>query len=164
MIVGFQPARVPNGKVPNIRYLQTVAAPAATFIMGAVLAFTAGEVDTAGADPALIVGVALAPKDSAPGFAAANNPTVSTGRLRKVAVAIADRVTVFAGTLTNNSSTRIAPTQADLGTSYGITAYSSVWTVDKNKTAGTARVKVVDIDTLNNIVFFKFLEANLALP
>lgn len=164
MMVAFQPARVPNGRVPNIRYLQTVAAPASTFILGAVLAFTAGEVDTAGADPASIVGVALARKDSAPGFEAANNPTTSTGRQRKVAVAIADRVTIFGGTLTNNSSTRIAPVQADLGAAYGITAYSGIWTVDKNKTAGSARVRVVDIDTINNLVFFKFLEANLALP
>lgn len=164
MIVAFQPVRVPNGKVPNIRYLQTVAAPAASLILGAVLAFTAGEVDTAGADPASIVGVALAAGNSAPGFNAANSPTVSTGRLRKIAVAVADRVTVFAGTLTNGSSTRIAPVQADLGASYGITAYSNIWTVDKNKTAGSARVKVVDIDTLNNLVYFKFLEANLALP
>lgn len=71
-------------------------------------------------------------------------------------------MTVFSATLTNGSSTRIAPTVADIGTQVGITAYSGVWTVDKNKTAGNARVAIVGIDTDVNVVFFRFLSANQA--
>lgn len=156
----FQPARVPAGLVFDVVFLVTVAAPAATFIRGALVVSTAGLIDTCGADPAVITGVALADNNSAPGFNAANNPATFTGRLQKVAVAKANAVTVFSGYGTNGSSTRVTFTQADVGISYGVTAYTSVWTVDKAKTAASARVSVVAVDTDNGGVFFKVLSAN----
>lgn len=156
----MQPARTPSGAAFDVQYMQYVSG--ATFARGAVLAYTSGEVNEAGANPATIVGVALQAADTSPGFAAANNPSPITGRSRKVSVARANDVTVFSATLTNGSSTRIAPTVADIGTQVGITAYSGVWTVDKNKTAGNARVAIVGIDTDVNVVFFRFLSANQA--
>lgn len=156
----FQPARMPVGQVPAINALTTVAAPASTLIIGALVVSTAGLIDTCGANPALIAGVALQKASSAPGYDAANSPATITGRENKVSTAVANQTTVFSGELTNGSTVAIAPVQADIGVSYGVTAYDGVWTVDKNKTAGDARVVITDIDIENNCVFFKFLAAN----
>ena len=156
----MQPARTPSGQVFDVQALQSVSG--ATFLRGAVLTFTSGEVNEGGTNPTPIVGVALQAADTNPGFAAANNPSPITGRQRKVSTARANDVTVFSATLTNGSSTRIAPVQADVGAQYGITAYSGVWTVDKNKTSTNARVTIVDIDTALNVVFFKFMDSHLA--
>lgn len=156
----FQPARVPAGMVFDVRFMVTVASPAATFIRGALVVSTAGLIDTCGADPATITGVALADANSAPGFSAANSPATFTGRTQSVAVAAANAVTIFSGYGTNGSSTRVQFAQADTLVSVGVTAYSSIWTVDKNKTAGSARVSPVDIDLDNSGVFFRVLPAN----
>jgi hypothetical protein len=157
---GFGPAYGPNGGSPLV--LEYTVTSAADFEVGAVLAFTSGEVASAGADPAAgtIVGVALAAEDSAPGYNMANQPSVVTFRQKTVPVAIANG-NIFRGRITNNSSTFIAPVAADIGASYGITAYSGVWTVDKSKTSTSARVVVLKIDTLNGnqFVWFRFIES-----
>lgn len=159
----FMPARVPSSiGVESIEHLQHTSGYAG--ITGTVCIFTSGEIAEAGANPTLgtIVGVALAPANSNPGYNAANTPTVSTGRFRGISVARANRQTYFCGYLTNGSSTRIAPVQADIGnaaTGYGITAYSQIWTVDKNKVTTDGRVLIYDIDLNWNGVIFKFLEA-----
>lgn len=159
----FLPARVPAGLgVPAIQYLQHTAGYAG--ILGSVVIFSSNEIAVAGADPTGIVGVALAPANSAPGYNAQNNPTVITGRARKIPIARADRHTVFSGYLTNGSSAAVASALTDLGIAYGITAYSGIWTVDKAKTGATERVRVVDWDPLWGKVFFKFLESALATP
>jgi hypothetical protein len=72
----MQPARVPAGQVPDVQALVTVANPNANLIRGALVVATAGLIDVCGADPALIAGVALQGASTAPGYAAANNPTV----------------------------------------------------------------------------------------
>lgn len=159
----FYPAMAPAG-VPQILRKQYVSSPGAGFILGAVLVYSSGEVDVGGTNPTAIVGTALAAPNSYPGYNSANSPSQTTWRQRWIPVAIADRRTIFYGKLTNNSSTRIAPVQADVGAEYGITAYSNIWTVDKNKTSTNARVEIVNIDLLNNGVFFKFLEAHIAAP
>jgi hypothetical protein len=159
----FMPARVPASVgVPNIQYLQHTSGY--TGVLGSVVIFTAGEIAVAGADPTGIVGVALAPANSAPGFGVQNNPVVFTGRRRNIAVARADRTTVFVGYLTNGSSAKVNPAIADQGVGYGITAYSGIWTVDKAKTGASERVTVIGFDDLTNSVFFKFKEAALATP
>lgn len=168
MFIGFLPARIPGGGFPDIRGLQTVASP--TFQAGAVVVYSSSLIDEAGTNPTSIVGVAMADADSAPGYQQANNPLVSTGREQKVSIAIANRQTIFRGKLTNGSSAFITPAVTDVGISYGITKYTIgtmfVWTVDRAKVSGGGnhRVSVVDYDALNNFVFFKFLEANLATP
>ena len=151
----FQVARTGNGTAPVVRWL----AYTGTIVRGEPVIYDTGNVKVAGANPTAIVGVALQANDSGPGFNQANSPVVSTYRQSKMSIAMANRETVFRGKLTNGSSTRIAPVAADVGVVYGITAYSNVWTVDKNKTGGDARVQVVGFDDLTNEVFFKFLEA-----
>lgn len=159
----MQVATAPVGQVPQILSLTTVASPAATLIRGALVVAAAGLIDTCGADPASIAGVALQDASSAPGYNAANSPATITGRTNRVSVAVANSITEFSAEFTNGSSTRIVPTQADVGVSYGVTAYSSIWTVDKNKTAGSARVQITRIDTDQNLVYFKVLRANQQL-
>lgn len=153
----MQPARVPGGGVEDIRGLPYTG----TIYRGSVLVYSSNQVAVAGADPTAIVGVALQASDTNPGYAAANNPTTITGRSAVISVAVANRQTVFSATMTNGSSTRVAPASTDVGVDYGITAYTNVWTVDRNKTGASARVQVIGYDTggLTNLVFFKFLEA-----
>lgn len=155
---GFGPAYGPGNGSPLI--LTYPATSGADFAVGAVLVFSSGEVTAAGADPSAgtIVGVAMAEEDGSPGYNMANQPTVVTWRAKNVPVAVANG-NVFIGKLTNGSSTTIAPVAADVGASYGITAYSGVWSVDKNKTGASARVVVTKIDTDNNKVWFRFIES-----
>lgn len=160
MAVKMSPARSGSGAVPSIIYGRYASADA--IVLGSVLVYTAGEYALAGADPALIAGVALQAKDTAPGYDAANSPVPITGREQKIAVAVANLVTVFQSKLTNGSSTRITPVQADVGAQYGITAYDGVWTVDKNKTAASARVIIVGIDLEREMVFFKWIADHIA--
>jgi len=159
-------ARLPNGDAPNTRSFEFVTSQA--FIKGAALAFSSGQVTEAGSNPASIVGFAAEAAQTKPGWQAANNPTVFTGRVQECDVFVADRSQVFSGQFVNNSSTAVAPAVADIGVSYGIKSYTvggvGEWYVDKNLTAGNARVSIVDIDLDIGIVLFKVLEANLALP
>lgn len=152
-----------GGKVPGTRRISQVNGQ--TFVTGAVLVYNAGQVQEGGVNPTEIIGIALQGADTNPGFGAANSPSVITGRVQAVTVAIASSQVTFAASLTNGSSTLVAPTQADVGAQYGITAYSGIWTVDKNKTAGNARVEVVGFDVTvysPGIVFFKFLASVLS--
>ena len=156
------PAKVPTG-VPEMRYYQHTSG--ATFRQGAPLVFASGEVNEGGVNPTAIVGISLAPAGNAPGLKAANNPIVSTGLKRNVTVAVANRNTIFSSRIiTGGALPIIAPVQADIGVSYGLTAISGIWYVDKSKTAGNARVVIVDIDTNWNGVYWKFLESALAMP
>lgn len=156
----MQVGGVPSGEVPAILSLTTVAVPGAGLIRGALVFAAAGLIDVCGADPAAIAGVALQGGSTAPGFSAANSPATITGQVNRVSVAIANAVTEFSAELVNGSAVRIAPVQADVGASYGVTAFSNTWVVDKSKTAGSARVIVTRIDTDQNLVFFKVLVAN----
>jgi len=164
MAIEMQPVRNAPGAVPSVIYGTYDAASA--IVLGSIVYLASGLYTVAGTNPRSIAGVALQAKDTAPGFAAANNPNPITGRQTKIAVAVADTNTVFAATLTNGSSTRIAPAQADVGENYGVTAYTGVWTVDKAKTtAGTNTcINVVGIDTDRNLVYFKFLASLVEGP
>lgn len=151
-----------GGNVPVTRG-QDYTSPA-TWQIGAILIFSSGLVVEGGTNPTAIVGVSLQAGDSAPGFAAANAPTVVTYRRSAVSTAIADRINVFGSQLVNNSATPIAPVQADVGAQYGLKSYSGVWVVDKNLTSTNARVEIIAIDIVKNLVMFKFLEANIGTP
>jgi hypothetical protein len=160
----FMPARVPSSiGVPDIQWMVQKGTPTASIVLGSVLVFASGEVDVDASDPTAIVGIALAPANSAPGYGVQNNPTVHTGRQLKIPVARANRQTVFCGYMTNGSSTKVNPADADVGAEYGITPYSDIWTVDKNKSGGSARVHIVGYDPNINIVFFKFMQAAIAI-
>jgi len=168
MYTSFFPAATPQGTVPSVKWAQTAASPSANLVRGAVLAIASGLVDAAGANPAAIYGIALQDANTGPGFKNASAPTVSTGRQQRISVARANSNTVFGGLLTNGSAVYIAPVAADVGATYGITAYGSgattIWTVDKAKTAGDARVRIVGIETGPGLgvgyVLFTILPAN----
>lgn len=110
------------------------------------------------ADPTPIVGVALEDAASKPGWEVANASDViaTTGRVQEVSVAIANDVTVF------SSAGDRAPLATDVGVQYGIVNVAGVWSVDTTDVVAT-RVVIVDVDLLENIFFFKFLEAHQAL-
>jgi hypothetical protein len=160
----FYPAQVPAGTVTPVKTVQYVASPSANLVRGAVLTLTAGEVDAAGTNPTDIYGVALQDAGTNPGFNNANSPTVNTGRKRTVSIVRPLTNVVFAGLMTNGSAAYVTPVQADIGAEYGITAYGSgatrIWTVDKNKTAGDARVVVTGFEVVPggpSYVLFQFL-------
>jgi hypothetical protein len=140
-----------------------------TFIKGAILARTAGELveATSPITGATIAGVALEACASRPGYDAANSPTVVTGRKQEISYVVADDEQIFSAQLVNNSTVVVAPTTADIGVAYGIkpqvVSSKNEWYVDKSQTAANSCCTIVDIDTDLNIVFFKFLSARLAV-
>lgn len=155
---GFWPARFPVGGVPSVKVVPQAAAP--TFKKGYPVVATAGLLDECGVNPAAIAGVALQDNSTNPGYAMANSPTVITGQSTTASLAVANDSTIFVGQLTNGSAVIVAPANADIAAQYGITKFTNDWRVDKSKTAGNARVIIIDIDTTNNLVYFKFLKAN----
>lgn len=162
MPVAIRVHAVGGSGVPEIDALAYTGSPA--IVIGSVLIYSAGYVDVGGVNPTEIVGIAQQAVDTNPGFSAANSPATFTGRNAKVSVVRPNDQTIFLANLTNNSSTLVTPAQADVGVQYGITAYSGIWTIDKNKTGANARVEVVGFDTTvySGVVFFKFLASYLS--
>jgi hypothetical protein len=158
----FRTHQIQGNLVEAIQYMQYAAGQ--TFLLGELVKDSSGSIIVCGADPAsgTIIGVTLQAADTSPGFAAANSPATFTGRSQKVSVSRPNDNTIYQGELTNGSSTVVVPATADLNAQYGVTAYSGIWTVDKSKTGGSARVVVVGIDTDQNVVFFKFIASFLA--
>lgn len=159
---GFRPAYTVSGGVPQVTHYTYTAAQ--TFKTGDVLIFASGgagtvEVDTS--DPTPIVGVAAEPAASHPGNSMGFNADVQQvtgGHIGEVAVWIANRDTVFQGL----GSTTV-PLTTHIDTPYGIAVTSNVWRVDLTDESAT-RVEIVAIDDTENLYFFKFMEAHLALP
>lgn len=162
----MQPGKVPGSTgVPQIKAWPYSGG---SFKKGAVLIISANIAAEAAANPtANIIGVSLQPVDSNLGFGAANSPLQVTGRNTTVSVSVANRQTIFRSALTNGSDVLVVPATADVGTNYGvrkIAAGSGIgqWEADK---AATACLKVYDFDTTGDgIVYFRFLEAALAMP
>lgn len=154
----FLPAYSEGGSTYTVQNYTVKAAE--NFKAGAVLIFDTGTVAEAGTNPGAgtILGVSLADAGSNPGFNMANQPSVVTGRVDTVPVALAKNNTVFLAELVNNSAVRITPVAADVGAEYGITEQTDrSWTVDKAKTGANARVTIVKIDIENKKVWCKFL-------
>ena len=98
------------GKIARIQYIDL--APAQTFKNGALVLVNAnGLLAEVGADPVKITGVALQDANSGPGYNAADNPTVITGRGLGVSVAIANRDTIFSGRGVNGGVDPVLPLQ-----------------------------------------------------
>ncbi len=153
---GFWPARF-STHVPAVRAFNQAANP--TYIKGDPVVVTAGLMDECGANPVLIAGIALQAASTAPGYAAANNPSPITGQFTGGSIALAVPTTEFVGRLVNGNDTTVAPVVGDIGAQYGITDATSGWAVDQAKVAGDARVVVTAIDTLQNVVYFRILAA-----
>lgn len=158
---GCFPAKFAPGNVPEV--ISNKYATGQTFVKGAALALTSGEV-VAATSPitgATLFGFALEAVATKPGYDAANSPTVVTGRVQEVSIARANAQTTFGSSVVNNSSTAIAPTQALIGVSYGLKDYSGIWVVDINQTTTNACVTIVDIDVDMGLVFWKPLPARM---
>ncbi len=162
------PARLSNDAPTTLsgRY-----ATGQTFTKGAALARTAGELveATSPITGATLAGFAHEAVASRPGYDPANSAVVLqvTGRKQEISYVVADDEQIFSAQLVNNSAVAIAPAVADIGVAYGLKSYSvggkNEWYVDKNQTTTNACVVIVDIDTDQNIVFFKCLAARLAV-
>lgn len=162
MAIPIYTHKVQAGKVEPVQRMAYTGSP--SIVIGSVLIYSSGNVDVGGANPTEIVGTALQAVDTNPGFSAANSPATITGRSQTVSVSRPNDSVIYAANFTNGSSTLVTPAQTDVGAQYGITAYSGLWTVDKNKTAGNARVEVVGFDTsvYGGVVFFKWLSSFLS--
>lgn len=160
----FMPARFAGVGSPEVQSMQYDSAQ--TFKQGAVIVYEAGntgEVVEGGVDPTPIVGVALEDANSKPGHQAANNPLVVTGRVQEASLAKANRTTVFSGRMVNGATDPVTPALSDIGKVYGLLKIGDDWVVDQAEVTNT-RVEIVDIDVNEKIVFFKFMEAHLAVP
>lgn len=137
------------------------ADPALAFVRGAaVLVNASGLLVECGADPTVIAGFALQANSSAPGYDAANSPTVVTGRVNSVSTALAEATTVFIGRAVNGGTDPVTPTQTLIGESYGIIKTSDgSWAVDIAETT-TKTVTIVKIDATLKAVWFKVVAAN----
>ena len=162
------PARMPFSAAPEVTTLQYTTGQ--TFIKGAVLVYDSGgnqgNVIEGGANPTPIVGVALEAPASKPGFSVNFDSTVvaRTGTVTKVSVAKANRLTVFSSRMVNGGTDPVTPANTDIGVAYGILKTGAgEWVVDQSNVA-TTRVRIIAIDASLFVVFFRFLEANLAQP
>lgn len=156
------PANVHGGK-PQTRELGVAASQ--TFKVGAILVYSSGLVAEGGANPTAIVGVAAAPANSALGYelSDATVTTPVTWAENLIPVHLADTESVYVSKITNNSAVYIAPVAANVGVQYGLTEQSTgEWTLDISKTGANARAMVVDIDTDQNLAFWKFEPLHIA--
>lgn len=152
----IQPARVIGTGVPDV--LSVAYTTGQTFKKGALLTYAAaGTVSECGADPASVAGVALENAGSKPGYDAANSPSVVTGRVQEVSMAVANRTTVF------SMRGSAAPQQTNINEQYGVVKSGDDWILDLTETT-TKVFEVVDVDLDNDIFFCKFLEAVIELP
>lgn len=164
MLFPITPSYVQGGTVPSIRRADYPNGQ--TFLQGAALISNgAGQYVEAGATPTtLLAGIALMPYNGAPGFNMANQPTTVTFRNQSVSMAVANEATVFRSQLVNGSAVPIAPVVADNLAKYGLKSYSGTWVVDKSLNGASACVQIVEIDTTNNWVYFKFLTSAIVTP
>lgn len=128
-----------------------------------VLANSGGIVAECGADPASVTGVALEASATKPGWDAANSPTVITGRVTEVSVALANRNQIFS--MRGKSAAGgdpLTPAQTHIGEQYGVVKVSNDWVLDIDETSAKV-FTIVDIDIDNKIFFCKFLEAVISL-
>ncbi len=159
----IQPARFGGATAAEHQSMQYTGTP--SFKKGAILIFAAGFVAEGGADPTGIVGVSNEDAESKPGKGLSHDAAVvaRTGSVSEVTVARANRNTVFSGRMVNGGTDPVTPVQADIGTAYGLLKVANDWVVDQTETVNT-RLRIVDIDIDNKLVFFKFLETALATP
>ena len=147
-------ARFPGGGIPEIQSMAYTAAE--LIVKGSVLVMNAaGTVDLAGTQPTSgVVGVSLEDIASKPGFEVSHDSqaTVYTGRVAEVSVAIANLITIFSAAA--KAGTTIA--QTHVGEQHDIVLVSGVWQVDLSA-SGSPGCIVTDVDTDENIVFFKWL-------
>lgn len=145
-------ARFPGGGIPDIQSMEYKANE--SIVKGSVLIMDTGQVALATTKPESgVVGVALEAIATKPGFNMSHENLVTerTGRVAEVSVAMANLTTIFsAAPVTGTVAIADVGTQADVVLSNGI------WLIDLSSLSNPGCV-IVDIDILENIVFFKWL-------
>lgn len=158
---GFNIARLLTG-TPDIQSIVYTAAQ--SFKIGAlVVDVAAGTVSECGADPAIILGVALQGAATGPGFDNAGTPAVVTGQRNEVSVALCDRLTIFSCRGVNGGTDPVIPLQTHIGETYGCAKVGNDWVLDLAEVT-VMQWKIVDIDIPNNIFFVKIRDTFLSLP
>ena len=158
----FTVANAGTGGAPVTRAY--VADAAATFIRGAaVLIDTDGEIIECSADPTVILGFTAAANLSAPGYDAANSPTVITGRQNEVVVYLGESTNIFACRGVNGGTDPVTPATTNIGESYGILKDANgVWTLDLAETT-VKSMTVVEIDVDQKIFYVKMVASRYQL-
>lgn len=163
----FVPARRTGTTVPRVQACVVTAAQ--TFKWGALVATAAaGTISECGADPTIVLGVALQDAFSGPGNEVANSSQVvaTTGTINLCSVAIADREQEFSGRMTNAGAT-VAPLQTHIDQQYGVVKVGNDWTIDETDTTNVV-VEITDIVEAQGgdpgFHIFKFLESDLERP
>lgn len=163
----FVPARRTGTTIPRVQACVTTAAQ--TFKWGAPVAtVAAGTISEVGADPTIILGVALQDAFSGPGNNEANaNKTVfTTGQKDLCSVALADREQEFSGRMVNAGAT-VAPLQTHIDQQYGIVKIGDDWCIDETEVASPV-LEITDIVEAQGgdpgFHIFKFLETDLERP
>lgn len=154
----FTVANAGTGGAPITRTY--IGDASATFIRGAaVLIDTDGEIIECSADPAVILGFTAAANLSAPGYDAANSPTVITGRQNDVVVYLGEPTNVFACRAVNGSTDPVTPALTNIGESYGIKKDANgVWTLDIAEVTSKS-FTVVDVDIDQKIFYVKMVQS-----
>ena len=124
-----------------------------TFVKQDLVYLSSGYVTVCGTNPSVIAGLAM--QDG--------NDDTSDGD-HDTEVGVLTGLTLLAMEVHSGTPANADIEAADLGASYGITAVSNAWYVDKDKTGGDARVKIVDfidpVGTVNGRVLVQVLAAN----
>jgi hypothetical protein len=131
-------ARTPTGTRAEVTRYNLKAAE--SFLFGALVKLTSGEIEECAADPAYVKGVAC---DGAA-------DTLEAGYIN---VYDADRNTIW------EVCSTVAPVRlTHVGNSYGVVKTSNVWLLDTTET-GTKVFEVVDVDTTKGVYYCKFTQA-----
>lgn len=152
----ISPANAGGTDVPYIA--KGVVLTGQTFKRGALLIIDAnGFVKECAANPTAVAGIALADASSAPGYNAANSPTVITGQANIVSYGVANMQTVWSMRGVNGGTDPTTPVLADIGDQYGaLKDANGIWTLDFSNT--TQKVfTIVDIDVDLKIYFCRFI-------
>jgi hypothetical protein len=149
-------ARFPGGGIPDIQSMAYKASEA--IVKGSILIYHTDGTVKLGASllTSGIVGIALEPIASKPGFEPSHDSltTVYTGRVAEVSVAMANSNTVFSGGYVTGE----VPALDHIGETHPLALSGGVWQVGL-ATDSAQSVIVVDVDVLEGIVFFKFMAA-----
>jgi hypothetical protein len=153
----FNIGQIQPGTAPKTIVMQYASGQ--TFVTGALLTLTSGELVECGADPVAVVGVAGASYNTNYGQDAANSPVVVTGLEVVVPVLIADDVNVFTCRGVNGATDPVTPAVADIGVGYGVVKTSDgSWALDQADTTHDV-VVVTDIDVARLCFYVKFVAA-----
>lgn len=156
---GFETVRRTGTTVPRV---QSVKYKTAQTFTDRALVYTDvnGELNECGADPTLVLGVALAGVASYPGYDLPNSTrtNVVTGTTQELPVALADTEQEFSCRGVNGGTDPVTPAASDINVQYGVAKVGTEWVLDQADTVNVV-VVVTDIRLDDNVFIVKFLKA-----